>query len=129
MVNISSALIIRDKKILLNKRAKGVEKFPGFWGFPGGKNDENETPQEAVIREVKEEIGLDFQISNLFLTSKGASGKVYSFLGSESGIVSLQKEEVDEIKFFNYSETNKLNLAFPYTKEVLNKLKEENLID
>jgi 8-oxo-dGTP pyrophosphatase MutT (NUDIX family) len=129
MVNISSALIIKDKKILLNLRAKGVEKFPSYWGFPGGKNDDGETPEEAVVREVKEEIGLDFKVSSLFLTSKGASGKVYSYLGSESGEVKLQKEEVDEISFFSYSGAIGLNLAFSYTTEVLNELKEKNLIE
>jgi len=65
MVNISSALMIKDKKVLLNLRAKGVEKFPGCWGFPGGKNDDGETPEEAVVREVKEETGIDVEFDSI----------------------------------------------------------------
>lgn len=129
MLTISSALIIRNKKIFLQKRAKTVSRFPGFWGFPGGKNDLGETPEIACVREVKEEINLDFQILSLFHHNSDDSGQVYSYLGKESGVINLQEEDVEKAEFFSYSEAIELPLAFSYTKIVLEKLKNEHLID
>jgi len=51
------ALIIKDNKILLIKR--GADPFKGFWGTPGGYVEWDETVEDAVKREVKEELGLD----------------------------------------------------------------------
>jgi 8-oxo-dGTP diphosphatase len=50
------AVIVRDGKILLIKR--GSEPYKGFWAVPGGYVDFDETTEEAVRREVKEETGL-----------------------------------------------------------------------
>lgn len=50
------ALIIKDNKILLIKR--GSEPFKGYWGVPGGYVDWDESAEEAVKREVAEELDL-----------------------------------------------------------------------
>jgi len=50
------AIIIRDNKILLIKRA--FEPFKGFWALPGGGVDFDETAEDAVRKEVWEEVGL-----------------------------------------------------------------------
>jgi 8-oxo-dGTP diphosphatase len=57
------ALIIRNGKILLVKRKK--EPFSNYWALPGGYVDWNETVEKAVLREVKEETGLDGKIGKL----------------------------------------------------------------
>ena len=44
------------------KRGKGVDE--GFWEFPGGKIEPNETQQQAIIREVKEELEVDVKVIN-----------------------------------------------------------------
>lgn len=51
------AVIVQDQKILLIKR--GVEPFKGYWGTPGGYVLWDESTEQAVGREVKEETGLD----------------------------------------------------------------------
>ncbi len=52
------ALIDDDNNVLIGKRP--INSFlPGYWEFPGGKIQENECPEEAIIREAKEEIGID----------------------------------------------------------------------
>ena len=47
------------EQLLLFKRAEGERQEPGSWGFAGGKVDYGETAAEAIVREVKEETGLD----------------------------------------------------------------------
>ena len=51
------AVLIKDTKILLIKR--GSQPYKGFWGTPGGYVDWDESAEEAVKREVKEETGLE----------------------------------------------------------------------
>ena len=55
---VSIALINNENEILLSKRPK-KKHLSGFWEFPGGKVDEGETPEKALIREVKEELNID----------------------------------------------------------------------
>lgn len=58
--NIAGAIILSaDDAILHGKQAAGTGVYPGCWIIPGGGIDEDETPQEAIIRELKEETGLD----------------------------------------------------------------------
>lgn len=52
------ALIDPDGRILLARRPEG-KKMAGLWEFPGGKLNPGETPETALIRELKEELGID----------------------------------------------------------------------
>ena len=55
---VSIALINNENKILLSKRPE-KKHLSGFWEFPGGKVEDGETPEKALIREVKEELNID----------------------------------------------------------------------
>jgi len=52
------ALIDADGRVLLAQRPEG-KSLAGLWEFPGGKVEPGERPEEALIRELKEEIGID----------------------------------------------------------------------
>jgi 8-oxo-dGTP diphosphatase len=52
------ALIDPDGRVLLARRPEG-KKMAGLWEFPGGKLRDGETPEAALIRELKEELGID----------------------------------------------------------------------
>ena len=55
---VSIALINNYDQVLIAKRPNN-KHLAGFWEFPGGKVEKNETPENALIREVKEELNVD----------------------------------------------------------------------
>jgi 8-oxo-dGTP diphosphatase len=54
----AAALIDRDNRVLISKRPEG-KSLAGLWEFPGGKVDPGETPEEALRRELKEELDIE----------------------------------------------------------------------
>ena len=56
------ALIDAENKILIGKRPRG-KPFENLWEFPGGKVKKNETVEQALIRETKEEINIDLKMN------------------------------------------------------------------
>ena len=58
------ALIDADGRVLLAKRPEG-KALAGLWEFPGGKVEEGERPEDALIRELKEELGINVEHSCL----------------------------------------------------------------
>lgn len=55
---VAVALIDADNRILIAQRPEG-KQLAGLWEFPGGKVDPGERPEQALIRELKEELGID----------------------------------------------------------------------
>ncbi|MFZ9199483.1 MAG: 8-oxo-dGTP diphosphatase MutT [Paracoccaceae bacterium] len=58
------ALIDADGRVLLAQRPEG-KSLAGLWEFPGGKVDPGETPEAALIRELREELGIETKASCL----------------------------------------------------------------
>ena len=58
------ALIDADGRILMAKRPEG-KTLAGLWEFPGGKVESGERPEDALIRELKEELGINVEHSCL----------------------------------------------------------------
>ncbi len=61
---VAAALTNQDGEILLQKRPEG-RQMAGLWEFPGGKVDAGESPESALVRELKEELGIDVDRKNL----------------------------------------------------------------
>ena len=62
-VNVVAAIIIHNNQVFATQRGYG--DFKGGWEFPGGKIEENETPEEALVREIKEELEMDIEVGKL----------------------------------------------------------------
>ena len=62
-IRVAAAVIHEDNKIFAT--ARGCGEYKGQWEFPGGKIEPGETPQEALKREIKEELATDILVGDL----------------------------------------------------------------
>ena len=65
-IRVVAAIIHHQGTILATQRGYG--EFAGGWEFPGGKIEPNETPEEAIIREIQEELGATIDPERLITT-------------------------------------------------------------
>ena len=65
-VEVVAAVIKKDDKILATQRGYG--EFKDGWEFPGGKPEEGETKEEALKREIKEELNADVNVGDYICT-------------------------------------------------------------
>ena len=65
-VKVVAAIITKDNKIFATQRGYG--DFKDGWEFPGGKVEPGESPEEAIVREIKEELGADVKVTSLLTT-------------------------------------------------------------
>ena len=65
-IEVVAAIIVNDNKVFATQRGYG--EWKDFWEFPGGKIDAGETPEEALRREIKEELDTEIAVGELFTT-------------------------------------------------------------
>ncbi len=63
-INVVAAIIIKDHKVLIAKRGYG--DFKGMYEFPGGKIEQGEKPEEALKREIYEEMEARIEVDSFF---------------------------------------------------------------
>lgn len=70
MVKVVAAVICDslDEKKQIFATARGYGEFKGQWEFPGGKVESGEIPQQALVREIKEELETDIKVGDLIGT-------------------------------------------------------------
>ena len=61
MIDVTCAIILRDGKILATQRSEKMN-LPLKWEFPGGKIEQNETPENCLQREIREELNLEIEL-------------------------------------------------------------------
>lgn len=65
-INVVAAIIIKDNKIFATQRGYG--EFKDGWEFPGGKVEQGEAPENAIVREIKEELDTVVEVKEYFDT-------------------------------------------------------------
>ncbi|MDD5145741.1 MAG: NUDIX domain-containing protein [Candidatus Pacebacteria bacterium] len=125
---VNAVIINNQNRVLVLKRSPQAGSFPNLWNFPGGKVENNETLQDAVIRETKEEANLEVKPENNYFSiyyypdgrEKNAKIAVYAFkVKLISGIIRLD-EEHNEFKWISRNSWTNLD----YTKSCKATLKE-----
>ena len=125
-VKVARAIIVNEAdEVLLGERAEGTAI--GFMELPGGTVEEGEEPIAAVVREVKEELGLDFTPQGLFgVHAEEGNGEIVwensYFYGTVKGEMQLN-HEVSSAKFFAKEEIV-FEMAFNHKSVLLNFLNE-----
>ena len=62
---VTAAVIFADEKVLITRRPDN-KRHPGMWEFPGGKVDPGESPEEALNREIREELAAEIEVAGIF---------------------------------------------------------------
>ena len=65
-IEVVAAIIMRGKEVFATQRGYG--QWQGWWEFPGGKMEEGESPQEALRREIREELDAEIEVGDLLET-------------------------------------------------------------
>ena len=97
MNNVVAAVIRKNNKYLIVQRNR--KKYLGLkWEFPGGKVEENETFEEALLREIKEELNIKISLQDKIAEEKYKDEKIdivlhYFLCTQESGTIELNEHE------------------------------------
>ena len=118
---VSGSLPVQDGKLWLLRR--GIEPRYGYWTYPAGFQEWDESTEDAAIRETLEEIGCDIEIDRLFGVYSHANSPVVNIvylahLVAPRGKPSLSVEAI-EVGAFAPGDLPWNNLAFPSTERVL----------
>ena len=114
MINVVAAILEKGDKILIAKKKEG-KPLAGFWEFPGGKVENGETLEKALIRELKEEMDIEIEIKDYVGESIHDYGdnKIVSLKGYTAIIKSgnIRLSDHDEYRWVRLEEIDNYNIA------------------
>jgi 8-oxo-dGTP diphosphatase len=124
MIDVVAAIIKKEDKFLIARKKQG-KPLAGLWEFPGGKMELGETPEESLIRELKEEMNVTISVGKYLGETIYDYGNVVVRL--KAYICSLDHGDIkltdhDEFQWVTLEEFEKYNLA-PADIPFINKLK------
>lgn len=129
---IVSCWIMNEKgEILLQKRSPSKKSNPNLWAKTSGQVDRGETAENAIVREVKEELGVkipeeQIKVMDIYKSNSSSKSFIYNFLfivNYEIDDYILQKDEVAEVKYVEIEDieiaqkNNDLNYIFSNWEE------------
>lgn len=112
-------IFLKDGKILLGKRFDNDEHYAGYWDIPSGHVEKNETIEDALKREMMEELGVKvtkFEKAFVIEEKDPTSGNDYKhncfYIISWKGKI-INTGEAEKIGWFNLEETGKMKTTLP----------------
>ncbi|MCH7552277.1 NUDIX hydrolase [Patescibacteria group bacterium] len=117
IVAVTATIRREDGRLLLLKRRDDEAVYPGYYTFPGGKVEGNDTISETLVREVKEECGLDLNPGFILIKEKaigrpnGQTSKSLSFLCTSENTkeISLNKNDFTDFTWASLEELRLLS--------------------
>ena len=109
IIPVVCAIIEQDGLVLCALRSE-LMSLPEKWEFPGGKHEENELPEEALIREIKEELNIEIKIIEALPIAEHAyvPEKIIQLIPFRCVIVSEQKPSATEHEELRWVKRNEL---------------------
>lgn len=123
-IKVVAAIIQKENKILATKRGYG--EFINMWEFPGGKIESGETKEEALIREIKEELNIEISVDKFAIDIEYQYPNFYLFMSCFMCSIkegSIELLEHNDGKWITKEELNTLNWL-PADIDAVNYLKE-----
>ncbi len=123
-IKVVAAIIQKENKILATKRGYG--EFINMWEFPGGKIELGETKEQALVREIKEELNIEISVDNFALDIEYQYPNFYLFMSCFMCSIkegSIELLEHNDGKWITKEELNTLNWL-PADIDAVNYLKE-----
>ena len=109
-IKVVAAIIQKENKILATKRGYG--EFINMWEFPGGKIEPGETKEEALIREIKEELNIEINVDKFAIDIEYQYPNFYLFMSCFMCSIkegSIELLEHNDGKWITKEELNTLN--------------------
>jgi 8-oxo-dGTP diphosphatase len=104
--------------LLLRDDTPGIP-YPNMWDIPGGHVEDNETPEQCIIREMKEELDLDIEGFHLFSIIEFADRTEYTFWEkTDLDITKIQLTEGQRLKWFTENDAKATELAYGFNQIV-----------
>jgi 8-oxo-dGTP diphosphatase len=125
---IAVIIFYDDKKRILLQDRKGISKFGNEWGFFGGGIEENETPEQSIIRETKEELDFDLKQFRYIGKYDGKLNEDFSVVlhvfvsPLNDNLSKFKQKEGRGMKLFSLTEAEKLKIP-EHAKRVIIDLK------
>jgi len=98
------AVILKEKRVFLVQEKK--KHMQARWSFPGGKIDEGETGEEALVREVKEETGMEAEIVRAL--GLDVSKKTFFLVQTKGEVMKFPTKEILSVGWFSWKEIKNL---------------------
>jgi len=114
MIDVVAAVIQNEEGKILIAQRNLKKSQGGLWEFPGGKIEPNETKEEAIIREIKEEMDIDIE------TKKFIDQKVFNYPDKDINLIAIECKQIkgdiklnehEDIKWVNKNELRNFNFA------------------
>ncbi len=109
-IKVVAAIIQKENKILATKRGYG--EFINMWEFPGGKIESGETKEQALVREIKEELNIEINVDKFAIDIEYQYPNFYLFMSCFMCSIkegSIELLEHNDGKWITKEELNTLN--------------------